>query len=100
MDYYDEYGPAMMLPHTRYDDLEHLKAELEQEKRYREGIEWSNSEMERSIGELETYLRDLDDSTREGKFYMKGSINILMFFYVLVLARFEIRKNYVKFHNS
>lgn len=65
MDYYDEYGPAMMLPHTRYDDLEHLKAELEQEKRYREGMEWSNSEMERSIGELETYLRDLDDSTRE-----------------------------------
>lgn len=35
MDPFDDYGPSMMLPPPRYDELGHLQAELEQEKRYR-----------------------------------------------------------------
>ncbi|CAG7726488.1 unnamed protein product, partial [Allacma fusca] len=53
-----------MMPHTRYDDVDHLKAELEQERRYKETIEWSNAELERSISELSAYLDELDANSR------------------------------------
>ncbi|CAG7785402.1 unnamed protein product, partial [Allacma fusca] len=54
----------MMPHHTRFDDIDHLKAELEQESRYKETIEWSNAELERSISQLSAYLDELDANSR------------------------------------
>jgi hypothetical protein len=50
---------------AHYDDVDHLLTELEQEKRHRDAIEWSNAELERSVAELETYYRDLHADSRD-----------------------------------
>lgn len=89
--------------HPRYDELDLLRAELDQEDRIRyvnahdpilrimlessvvlicqlhpkfwpkyarrESLEWSNGEMERSVAELEQYVRELDEGQKGSAYH-------------------------------